>query len=220
MPLFLWLNELDFEKEEKKGFKENIGQYIFFSVISFGINSLYKNFIQKYMKMRNNNTKAIIKEALLEEKRINLKKIQENYLKCLETLEKTADKYHNDELEKGEKGLIIHLALYGKFDKLNNYKKDFDYLSNKIKNAKMKNILTNNDEYNIKIKIKEDKIIEDCLDIENEIVDVTKTIRNRISSNKKSDYSSILFRENSKSNIFGIYNPIFKTEENPYILIA
>jgi hypothetical protein len=220
MPLFLWLNELDLEEVEKKGFKENIFQYVFFSGISIGINFIYKNFIQRYMKMRNNNTKAIIKEALLNERKINLKKIQENYLKCIETLEKTAEKYHNSEIEKGEKGLIIHLALYGNYNKLNNYKKDFDYLSNKIKNAKMKNILTNTDEYNIKIKIKEDKIFEDSLDIENEIVDVTQTIRNRITSNTKSAYSSILFREYSKSNIFGIYNPIFKTDDSPHILIA
>ena len=170
--------------------------------------------------MRNNNTKAIIKEAILEERRINLKKIQENYLKCMETLEKTAEKYHNIEMEKGEKGLIIHLALYGKFEKLNNYKKDFDYISTKIKNAKAKNILTNSEEYSIKIKIKEDKIIEYCLDIENEIVDVSQAIRNRISSSTGSTYSSILFRENSKSNIFGIYNPIFKSEEDPHILIV
>lgn len=193
MPFFIWENSLDLEEVENKGFKENIGQYIFFSAISIGVNFMYKNFVQRFIKLRNNNTKTIIKEAILEEKKISKKKVQENHLKCLETLKVTAEKFHNLEINKKEKGLIIHIALYGKFERLNNYKKDFDYISNKIKNAKAKNIKTDSDEYDIKIKIKEDKILEDCKEIENELVDITIPIRNRISSGSGKFYFFFYF---------------------------
>lgn len=219
LPFFLLRNELDLEEIGLKKFTTSLVEFAFWGAISAGANFICSFIISKISKFQKSKNKNLITESALKEKQDNVMLLRDKYLKTLDIITKSAEKYHLIELDKKEKGLIIHLALYGKFEKLEKYKKDFDYISNKLKNAKAKNINTNTDEYNIAIKIKEYKIDEECDNIENEIVDVTMPVRNKISSNTVNTYSSVLFRELTKTSVFGFYNPIFKSEDMPYLMI-
>lgn len=219
LPFFLWRSDLDIEGLEEKRLLTSIVEFIFWGLMSVGANFICKFIISKFAKFQKLKLKRLVNESILAEKRENILRLRDEFLKTFEIISKSAEKYHMIELDKKEKGLIIHLALYGKFEKLEKYKKDFDYLSNKLKNAKAKNINTNTDEYNIPIKIREYKIDEECENIENEIIDVTLPVRNKISSNAQNTYSSVFFREPTKTCVFGFYNPIFKTEDMTYILI-
>ena len=220
LPLLIWRNDLDLEELTEKKLLTSIVEFAFWGLVSAGANFVCKFILSKFVKFKKFNMKRIVNENILAERRENVLRLKEEFLKTLEIISKSAEKYHLMELDKKEKGLIIHLALYGRFEKLEKYKKDFDYLANKFKNAKAKNINTNTDEYNISMKIKEYKIDEECDSIENEIIDVTLPVRNKISSNTKNTYSSVFFREPTKTSVFGFYNPIFKTEDIPYILIV
>ncbi len=219
LPFFLWRNDLDLEELTEKNLFASILEFTILSAVSSGVNYLCKFILSRFTKFRNLNMKRIVNQDILTEKRKNILKKKEEYLRTLEILNKTAEKYHQNEIEKKERGLIIHLSLYGKFEKLEKYKKDFDYLANKLKIFKSKNNNINTDEFNINNKIKEFKVEEECNNIENEIIDVTLPVRNKISSNIDNTYSSIFFRESTKASVFGFYNPIFKSEDIPYILI-
>jgi len=219
LPIFIWKNDLDLEELTEKRFFASLLEFTFIGIATAGVSYLCKFIISKFAKFKKYKIKTIVNENILKEKREKLKQLKSDYLKALEILNKSADKYHQLELDKKEKGLIIHLALYGKFDHLEKFKKDFDYLANKIKYAKGKNIDTTTDEFNVSIKIKEFKIDEECDNVENEILDVTLPVRNKISSNSQNLYSSVFFREATKTSVFGFYNPIFKSDEIPYILI-
>ena len=213
IPFFVWHEDLDMEEIDAKNYLESIGEYLILSCVSAGISYFYKFVIKRAISLFKIDKKKLIREEHLAQKRLVLNKVQDNYKKCLNKIIFSANKYHKFELEKKEKGLIIHLALYGKFDNLHKFKKDLNFFSNKIKNA-------SSEEYNINIMIKEKKMKEECMDIDNEIVDVTLPIRNKISCKEGNTLSFISFREKSISKIFGFYNPIFKSEEIPYILIA
>lgn len=219
LPFFMWRSELDLEELTEKKLLASLVEFTFLGLVSVGVNFVCKFIISKFSKFKKLNMKRLVNESILPEKRENIIRLKDEFLKTLEIISKSAGKYHLIELDKKEKGLIIHLALYGKFEKLEKYKKDFDYLSNKLKNAKAKNINTNTDDFNISMKIKEYKIDEECDNIENEIINVTLPVRNKISSNAQNVYSSVFFREPTKTSVFGFYNPIFKNEDMPYILI-
>lgn len=219
LPFFLWRNDLDLDELTEKNFMTSVLEFSFLSVMSAGVNYLCKFILSRFAKFKQLNMKRIVNESTVVEMRENVIRKKEEFLRALEILSKTAEKYHQNELEKKEKGLIIHLALYGKFEKLEKYKKDFDYLANKLKYSKSKNINTNTDEFNVNMKIKEFKVEEECDNIENEIIDVTLPVRNKISSSVNNTYSSVFFREPTKASVFGFYNPIFKSEEIPYLLI-
>jgi len=219
LPFFMWRSELDLQELTEKRLLTSLVEFTFWGIVSVGINFMCKFIISKFAKFQKLKMKRLVNESILE-KRENIVRMKDDFLKTMEIISKTAEKYHLIELDKNEKGLIIHLALYGKFEKLERYKKDFDYLSNKLKNAKSKNINTNTEEFSISMKIKDYKIDEECNNnIENETIDVTLPVRNKISSNTQNTYSSVFFREPTKTSVFGFFNPIFKTEDLPYILI-
>jgi len=219
LPVLIWLNDFIEEQIHEKNLLYSLIEYGFCGLVSTGLSFAFKFIISKIaqfkkMKMR------LIDKSVIAERRENILKLKNEFLKCLEILAKSAEKSHCIELDKKEKGLIVHLALYGKLEKLEAYKKDLVYVASKYNKAKANKNNTNADEINIQMKIKEYKIEEDCDNIDNEIIDVTLAVRDKISSNGQNSYSSILFRQSTKTSVFGFYNPIYKTEEKPYFLIV
>lgn len=215
LPIFLFKNELDLDEVDEKGFISSALEFCFMGILSAGVNYIMKFILTKIFKFKKKGIKRIINESIIAEKRQNIMKLRDEYYKSLEILTKTAEKYHQIELEKKQKGLIIHLALYGNFERLAKHKKDFDYIANQFNKSTGKT----KEEFNLAMKIKEYKIPDECENIENEILDVTLPVRNKISCTSLNCFSSILFSEKTKTQIFGFYNPIFKSDDIPSILI-
>jgi len=223
IPLFWWNEDSDFEEIWERNFKKSIWEIILYITVSTTISYLYKHFVLGLINSWTGDTKKLIEEEKLEEKRILLRKVQENYLKCIEKLKYYSDKNHKIELEKKEKGLLIHLAVYGKLESLLKIKKDLDYFCHRIKNAKNKKLDLTKSEYDINLYIKELKVKEFCFDIENESVDCTIAIRKKLITKEGYFHSLIFFKEKNKSKIFGIYDPVFKSEKQgnfKHILVA
>lgn len=219
MPWFLWNVDYDMEEIYDKTFRQSVGEIILYIILSTGVSYFYKKIIKRSIRIRTIDTKKLIMEEKLEEKRVVLRKMQDNYIKCAEKVSYYTNKHHKNELEKKEKGLLIHLALYGKFDNLLKFKREIELFIYRIKNAKKKNIVLNNDQSDMNVFLNEIKVKEFCMDIENELVDITLFIRNKITRKEGYFHSLIFFKEKSKSKIFGTYNPIFKSKEFPKILI-
>ena len=220
IPIFIVQNFFEFNDEIfERTLGNSILEYVANAIVFTGVNFILKYIIERFVKYKKLSTMKKINEKQIIEKQEQIVIKKKEHLNTIEILRGNADQNHNNELVKKEKGLIIHLALYGKFSKLEKYKKDFDYLSFKIRNARSKNSDISTEEFSVGIKIKEFKIDEECETIENEIIDVTLLVRSRISNTPPNIYSSILFWETTKTLLFGFFNPIYKTDDIPYILI-
>ena len=128
------------------------------------------------------------KKAIVEDSRRYMHKINESiYFQ--------ANANHLEELNKGTKGLSVHLALYGSKKSLKKIINNFLYM-------------------------KVDLLYQFIEEIDNEVFDVTVPTRYLIKSDPNLSYSSILFHQVPKTRIMGFTNPIFSSnKEKPYILI-
>lgn len=114
--------------------------------------------------------------------------------KIIENINSQADANHVLELSKKNKGLIIHLVLYGN-------KKKLKYIMNNFLYMKIDDL---------KLFIK---------DIENEVFDVTIPTRYLIKNDSNNNFSSILFYQIPKTKILGFVNPIYSKNKIPHMLI-
>ena len=150
------------------------------SIILKGINYIFAR--KSYSKEEVEKRKGIV-----EESRRYVQKINNN-------LYSQAEANHLVELNKQNKGLIIHFVLYGKKKSLKKIMNNFLYM----KVAELENYID---------------------DIDNEVVDVTIPTRYLIKRDPNLSYSSILFHHIPKTKMIGYVNPIFSSDSKPYLLI-
>ena len=105
-----------------------------------------------------------------------------------------ADANHSAELCKLNKGLIVHMVLYGN-------KKQLKYIMNNF------------------LYMKTEELANYLNDIDNEVFDVTVPVRYMIKKDTKLNFSSILFYQIPKTKIIGFVNPIYSKVKMPYLLI-
>jgi hypothetical protein len=219
LPFFYHFLDNELEEIKCKTPVLSFMEMIFYILLSTGISNLFKYGILYLNKHSSKGIMKFIEEEKLKEKKEILRILQLNHFKCEEKLHFYADRKHKAELEKKEKGLIIHIALYGNFEILHKYKKEIDNFIYKKEYSKRKNLDINYLEFDLSLFIKKlmIKMKELCLDIENEVIDCTITLRSRITEKDNYFHSIVLINEKDKSKMFGLYNPIFKSEDQDQI---
>ncbi len=144
------------------------------------------------------NNKFFIKSYSEEEvrkKKVTVEESRRYMQKINESIYSQANANHLEELNKGTKGLIVHLALYGSKKSLKKIINNFLYM-------------------------KVDLLYPFIEDIDNEVFNVTIPTRYLIKNDPNLSYSSILFHQVPKTRIMGYTNPIFSSnKKKPYILI-
>lgn len=166
--------------------------------VTFGVlNYLTRFFIKKIKEYRRRNKKEIDADTL-EKRRNEMIQARENQGKLISQIEPLAVKNHNHELNKANKGLIIHFALYGRGKVLKHIANEMNFVT---------------------IDEEKEHINSICANIDNEVIDVTTPVRYLIKKDDKSSYSSIFMHQAPKTKVIGFINPIFKSDKTSYLLI-
>jgi hypothetical protein len=195
LPITFYLEDIDYEIEMEKPFYIGILNFVKNAIIFYSLHTLTK-FIFKKINEYKKRVKKDLTNELIETRKKVLLESKESQSKIILQIKPQAEKNHSKEIKKGENGLIIHFALYGRSKNLKNLMNEIHFIDNI-----------------------ETYIQEICNDVESEIIDVTIPIRYLIKQEENSLFSTVFLYQAPKTKVIGFINPIFKSDRQPCLLI-